>query len=249
MISMPKPFLLPKSAYRRVERLALETLEECRTKLGLAKIPLPIPIDAWIERPLNITFGVTDLSHLGDRTFGAAFIQDREIQISDRIANMEGLFRFTCAHELGHLILHKEAANEFKDSEVNNFTHTNKYEREADRFAAAFLMPVHLLVTELFRIAQEQRLDAKRCIAELMMGTTEAEWLWRRKFLPYLTRRFGASLSAVLNRFADLRLPDRKSFLLPKHRMALLRPAQRTMDGISLVDGFPVRHSVATVTQ
>jgi hypothetical protein len=104
-------------------------------------------------------------------------------------------------------------------------------------------------VRELFLIAHEQRLDPKRCIAELMMGTTEAEWLWRRKFLPYLTRRFGASLSAVLNRFADLRLPDRKSFLLPKHRMALLRPADRKIDAISLVDGFPVRRNATVAAQ
>lgn len=59
--------------------------------------------------------------------------------------------RFTVAHELGHFELHKEYG-EFVDSEINMFrtdessTGANRLEIQANKFAAALLMPEHLLV-------------------------------------------------------------------------------------------------------
>jgi len=49
---------------------------------------------------------------------------------------------FSLAHELGHLLMHKESYG--KDSE----TLTNEQEAEADRFAAAFLMPREQFLAE-----------------------------------------------------------------------------------------------------
>lgn len=243
MNATPKPFIQPKPEYRRVERLALETLEECCAQLGLQEIPLPIPVERWIEHPLGIGFGVQDLTHLGERTLGAAFIKEREILVSDRLDGNDGPFRFTCAHELGHIILHKKVAVAFRDDQVGQDAQADRYERQADRFAAAFLMPIDLLVRGLFAVARDQKLDEKRSLVELMLDTAESEWLWRYRFLPVLTKRFGVSLSAMLNRFSGLRLPDRENFLPYYHKPALLGVASSDCKAgaFKIVDGFPVR--------
>ena len=67
------------------------------------------------------------------------------ILYSARFAS-EGFKRFTVAHELGHYFLqgHIEAlfgaGQQFHQSE-SGFTSDDKYEREADSFAASLLMP------------------------------------------------------------------------------------------------------------
>ena len=117
MAVFPKPFLKPKPENRRAETMAAKLLAKCTTQLGLSEVPLPVPVEKWIEHPLDISFGVTDLSYLGDRTLGAAFVAEKEILVSDKLVGQDGPFRFTCAHELGHLTLHRKVGKTFKDSE------------------------------------------------------------------------------------------------------------------------------------
>src|SRR5699024_2404673 len=47
--------------------------------------------------------------------------------------------RFTCAHELGHALLHHDVNTTFLKQ--NTFFSTNKIEREANTFAVELLMP------------------------------------------------------------------------------------------------------------
>jgi Zn-dependent peptidase ImmA (M78 family) len=240
------PFLRPRPEVARIERLASETLDLCCSKLGLAEVPLPVPVEQWIEGPLGITFGVSNLSDRGPNVLGAANVSDRSILISETLVQFEGRFRFTCAHELGHVVLHRKLAKAFQDSGTmadDTVSKANKIEWQADRFAAAFLMPTSLLVRELFAVCQKHDLDRVRCVAELMLGRPESEWLWRRKFLPEFTRRFAVSLTAVVHRFSDIRLADGKPFLLPHHVQRLLKPAEPTgvMSAITIQDGVPVR--------
>ena len=66
--------------------------------------------------------------------------------------------RFSVSHELGHFFLpgHVDAvigANGIHESRAG-FTSTNRYEIEADRFAAGFLMPRHLFFPALERAGQ-----------------------------------------------------------------------------------------------
>lgn len=93
MSSESTSILRLRPAVRRVEAAAWKTLQRCREALRLTEIPLPIPVEEWIEFPLRYRFGVV---RLADGVLGQAFIEDREIQISDRIGH-EGRFRFTCA--------------------------------------------------------------------------------------------------------------------------------------------------------
>ncbi|MDM8005621.1 MAG: ImmA/IrrE family metallo-endopeptidase [Phycisphaerae bacterium] len=236
-------FLKPAPAIRRIEERATDCLKRCLRKLRISEIPLPVPVDDWIEGPLGIRFGIADLSHLGADVVGAAFIKDREILVSEGIVSQEPRYRFTCAHELGHMALHQDVRNTFHETDTGRFSRFQPYERQADRFAAAFLMPVPLLVRELFRVCDQYRLRQRECIVELMMDTPESAWLWKKRFLPALTRSFGVSLTATLHRFQDIRLQDGKSFLLPEHLEKLLRPGLPDEDfaAMRIVDGVPRR--------
>jgi Zn-dependent peptidase ImmA (M78 family) len=75
---------------------------------------------------------------------------------SDRFSS-DGFRRFTVAHELGHYFLpgHMEylfsQGNERHESQ-SGFISDDRYEREADTFAAAFLMPESLFLTICARV-------------------------------------------------------------------------------------------------
>lgn len=242
MLGRDGPFLQPSAQVRRVERRAMETLQQCKQLLGIEQVPLPVPVDVWIEHPLGFSFGIADLSYLGSDVLGASFIREREILIDERVVSHEGRYRFTCAHELAHLTLHAKIRRVFQETAPAPGSN-DRYERQADRFAAAFLMPVSLLVRELFRVADATHLDRASCITELMMDSAEAEWLWKKRFLPAITARFGVSLSAAIFRFSDIRLRDSKPFLAAGLKSRLLRQVEpdSPLRSMKLVNGFPQR--------
>jgi hypothetical protein len=229
---------------RKVERSAAETLERCRLKCGLDEIPLPVPVELWIENPLKYRFSVADLSHLGENVLGGAFLEKGEIVISAHLEHQIERYRFTAAHELGHLRMHRRLAPFFKDTSdapPMSATNLNKIEWEADRFAAAFLMPPGRIVPEIYAACRRFRLDENKCVPELLMSGPASEWLWRYRILPCLTRSFEVSLSAMLNRFTDLVFLDEKPFMLPQQVRRLARPAEETDEvrHFRLRDGFP----------
>jgi Zn-dependent peptidase ImmA (M78 family) len=69
-----------------------------------------------------------------------------------------GFKRFTVAHELGHYYLDGHADHLFKNAVVHTsesgFTSNDKYEREADCFAAGLLMPKRLFTEVASTVAQ-----------------------------------------------------------------------------------------------
>lgn len=86
--------------------------------------------------------------------------------------------RFDLAHELGHLILHKWV----EERELENRDTLKRIEREADRFAGAFLLPQRSFQNEIYTA----RLDA---------------------FIA-LKRRWRVSIQAMIYRCSDLGLFD-----------------------------------------
>lgn len=226
MTQSQSPILVPSPAVRRVETAAWRTLTLCQELLDLRHLPLPIPVDTWIENPLGFRFGVEDL---GPGVLGGAMIKEKAIVVSDRIRN-EGRFRFTCAHELGHQVLHQDATRTFHDHALMRSRRSKTVEWEADRFAAAFLMPVPLVVQHLFVIIHELGLAAEH-ISELMLPGQRAFNLWSDHFLPAITSRFGVSKSTAVFRFDEIVLTDGLPFLLPEHKARLLtsrpRPVRR----------------------
>jgi Zn-dependent peptidase ImmA (M78 family)/transcriptional regulator with XRE-family HTH domain len=86
--------------------------------------------------------------------------------------------RFDLAHELGHLVMHRNIEKE----EQEDRSTLKELERQADRFAGAFLLPKHSFPNEVF----SPRLDA---------------------FVD-LKRRWKASIQAMIYRCADLGIFD-----------------------------------------
>jgi hypothetical protein len=157
----------------------------------------------------------------------------------------EGRFRFTCGHELGHFVMHSHLAGIFKDGELPNPDLANRLEREADRFAAAFLAPLRLVENDLWRICETADLDAEHCLTELMLPTVESLWLWKNWFVPALMERFGLSRAATVFRCCDLRLAEdnQRRFMPFRVRDALLgtHPFGESIESIRIVDGRPRR--------
>lgn len=237
-----RPLILqPDSRSRRIEDRAALCVRRCCEAQGLPQVPLPIPVDRWIESPLGIRFGITDLSHIGPNVLGAASPTQNEILISETLLTHEARYRFTCAHELGHMTLHKKKGSAFQDARERPADDADRFERQADRFAAAFLMPAPLLSRQLVRICDEQQIKHTDAIVELMLDTPESDWLWKKCFLPALTRRFGMSLQATLFRFRELRRFDGRSFLFDRQIDRLLRSASADdpLHNLNLIDGFP----------
>jgi Zn-dependent peptidase ImmA (M78 family) len=206
---------------RRVERAAFSTVTTCMKCLKLDEVPVPIPVESWIEGPLGIRFGVTDLRHLGPEVLGAVFVSEREILVSDRIAGEEGRFRFTAAHELGHLVLHSRLSRTFHEtSDVPEFI-DRRIEREADRFAAAFLMPLPALHNELLAACGS---DVHRLLEAVSASDQQALRDFRQDIVPRLAKRFAVSVSATIRRFADVQIPSGRQVLPNETLTVMLAP-------------------------
>ena len=101
--------------------------------------------------------------------------------------------RFTMAHELGHLLLHKASklhidqtdfSIKFRDEQSSDGS--DREEREANAFAAALLMPQVFLEADLRKLGDIGLHDDQKIQA--------------------LAKRYGVSLQAMLIRLTSLRL-------------------------------------------
>lgn len=240
---LPTKLLDPCRGHWQTDRKAFARLEECRITLGLDDYPLPIPVEDWIEAPLGIRFGFADLSYLGSEVLGAAFVDGPEILVDERVTEHEGRCRFTCAHELGHLTMHRKLRRQFHDVYTDVSFSADTIERQADRFAAAFLIPLPLLERAVVRQLEGRGLNTAKCVYTLMHRSVESEWLWRYAILPDVTKRFGVSLSAAIYRLGAVqpRITEPKP-LLPRSLInRLLQPATAADDvqSVLVIDGVP----------
>ena len=87
-----------------------------------------------IIRHLNVIIVFYPLH--GVKGFYQYFQRNNIIYIDEALSDQERLF--VCAHELGHMLLHKKANAIFMDSRTQ--LNTTKYEIEADRFAIDLLI-------------------------------------------------------------------------------------------------------------
>lgn len=81
----------------------------------------------------------------GVKGFYQYFQRNNLIYIDETLSDQEK--RFVCAHELGHMYLHKKANAIFLDSRTQ--LNTTKYEHEADRFAIDLLVSDDIIETHL----------------------------------------------------------------------------------------------------
>lgn len=247
---IPSKLLKPGWGCSQTDSKAWSTIERCMAGHRLQEIPLPIPVEEWIENPLGVRFGYSDLSYLGPGVLGATFLSSNEILIDEKAPAHEGRCRFTCAHELGHMILHRRVRDKFYDTHADARFTLDKCERQADRFAAAFLMPLPALEKELLHALDQKGLARADCVNELLHVTAESEWLWRYRVLPRLTKAFDVSVSAAVFRCADIQLRLRNPRrLLPRQLIRRLLARTRpddTVMAVQVVDGRPTYRDLFT---
>ena len=76
------------------------------------------------------------------RGFYQYFQRNNIIYIDENLPENDQIF--VCAHELGHMILHKDTNALFMDSRTHFVT--SKYENEANEFAAELLIPDSIIL-------------------------------------------------------------------------------------------------------
>jgi Zn-dependent peptidase ImmA (M78 family) len=115
-------------------------------------LKLPINVDKLAKK---MGVGV-EASNFNDEVSGLFVMKDDKPFIAYNLSQSRKRRRFTIAHELGHYILHSKSKSLFidKNNSVmyrNSESSTGEFlkEREANAFAAALLMPIPLIASEI----------------------------------------------------------------------------------------------------
>jgi Zn-dependent peptidase ImmA (M78 family) len=131
-------------------------------KEGLA-IQAPINLDE-IARRLGIAVKFCDELEEKDLIGEIEFSDNGDgpvVRINPYQNSYEPRRRFTLAHEIGHFCLHASTSKDgFKDNRKTmsrSDSYWNKYESEANKFAAQLLMPKELIISEGKRIIEDYK--------------------------------------------------------------------------------------------
>lgn len=220
---------LETSLVQEAEAAAAACLTRCARRAPLARLPLPIPVETWIE--LRCGYRVEYVENLrscdGRKVDGLGYLGAGRMEIEAALVRLEPRLRYVLAHELGHLEQH--CPDDFRvqryvhhDDPMWLYKRSNPFERQADRFAVAFLMPPVLVARELLQTCTDHGLDQRSTVTELLRGAARATDLWRSVFVPEMAHRFRLSRAAVLFRLSGLRLSDGAPILLTRHAVQLL---------------------------
>lgn len=145
-----------------LERAAMELLAKYGQAYGEIAAP-PIPAEEILECHLDLSLGFDNLNvRFGESgILGATWIEDKNVLIDqslDPTANprIEGRYRFTVAHEVGHWVLHRHQLTAARTAPLLNqdsepsiicraTTKKRPIESQADRFAGYLLMPEEMI--------------------------------------------------------------------------------------------------------
>lgn len=151
---------VPWLSRRQIGREAAMVLKEAGQQLGIEIAP-PVPIEAIIEQVFGLHLLVEDLTKLYagfswcEELLGATILSRKQVLVHERLLSdpkEHGRYHFTCAHELGHWVLHRplcqaveEAGGDEGAAPVDILCRTSlgrqRGEWQADYMAACLLMP------------------------------------------------------------------------------------------------------------
>ncbi len=147
---------------------------------------------------------------LGDSVLGKVIYKDKKIVIDKDLISNKTKWRFTLAHEIGHLILHEKYSNELEvlsdhEIDVNELSDPSlnkRMEIQANVFASQLLMPLKPLLSLTQEFFKKERinkgylyLDYQSCNQHIVM-----------KFLNQLQVYFEVSKSVAKYRLIGLKL-------------------------------------------
>jgi hypothetical protein len=147
---MTTPYIPQKRIERAAEALLARYLE-CSGKTAV-----PVPVEEILEHHLGLSLGFEDLASVVGETgvLGATWSAKRHVSVDNSLdpdvyPESEGRFRFTLAHEIGHWMLHQSQLLGGSATPTHmlaqNPLRRDRRELQADRFAAALLMPQPLV--------------------------------------------------------------------------------------------------------
>jgi Zn-dependent peptidase ImmA (M78 family) len=142
---------IPWISKEKIALKAMDLIEAFQVVAGYRVKP-PIPVEDIIERALGLRLLYEDLEKVfgSNDVLGATYVESGTICINERLFehSSEGRLVFTCAHEVGHWVLHRryvdmEETNYSKDGAIVCSLKNAKapIEWQADYFAACLLMP------------------------------------------------------------------------------------------------------------
>jgi len=173
----------------------------------LLTAPAPIPVETIIERVYGLTLDFQFIRNNG-RVLGETVFEDAMVPIYEREGGGykllpvkagtviidaslldcrgDGRFRFTCAHELAHWIIHKDYYTQLGEtaaSTVRSSEADSAIERQADCLSSHLLMPKGTVKMAFHR-------NRGKC----------------KEIVPALADTFGVSRKAMEIRLTDMRL-------------------------------------------
>ncbi|GAB3832781.1 ImmA/IrrE family metallo-endopeptidase [Pontibacter rugosus] len=152
----------------RIENLATAILKECNVE------SLPVPLEEIVAKR-GIQIQAYDL---GEDVSGVLLL-DKDKSVIGYNPNESGVRqRFTIAHELGHFELHRTHSELFVDKQPlfrnqDSSTGEFKKEKEANAFAAAILMPKHLVEREVKKLGFINEASVKK-LADIFYVSQQA---------------------------------------------------------------------------
>lgn len=144
----------PQARFLSYQRIGFEA-QRLLVRYGTEHEPIekpPIPVEELLENFLGLSLSICKLSEvLGcEDAVGALFVQRREVMVDESLdpcefPDLEGRYRFTLAHEIGHWWLHRnlypESPAETPSFVMRSGGSQQRIEWQADYFAASLLMP------------------------------------------------------------------------------------------------------------
>ena len=158
----------------------------------------PVPIESIAEHFLGYDLEITNEGLFANPEFlGGISFEEKVIYVNTSVEDNEGRYMFTVAHEIGHHVLHRELYDEHIQDRSQILCREQKQkpliERQADRFAAALLMPRDII--------QESKVLKISPRPKTLSGAMNVA-----KGLQDECGFTNVSLSALVNRLRDLNL-------------------------------------------
>ena len=162
----------------------------------------PVPVESIAEHLLGYDLEITNEGLFSDPNFlGGISFETNTIFVNASVEEHEGRYTFTVAHEIGHHVLHKDLYDAHISDRSQILCREQKkkplIERQADRFAAALMMPREL-VCNSNAVQKQRRVPKTLPQAVDLANSVKAECGFSN-----------VSLSALVNRLKDLSLISR----------------------------------------
>ena len=165
------------SFFARFPELSDEAIESAAQRLSAEfeafdgrPISAPVPVESIAEHFLGYQIEISDEGLFADPDYlGGIVFSENLIQVNALVEANEGRYNFTIAHELGHHVLHREIYLAASSENASNILCRDTFDKplievQADRFAAALLMPVDKMAVAVDATEKPKRLVSPRAV-------------------------------------------------------------------------------------